>query len=382
MAVVFFFMFGAIGALSPYLSLYYHQAGLSATEISVLMSVAPFLLFFSQPVFGPLTDRSGHRGRMLGRLLLTVAVTGGLVGLGRSFWTLLPLVAVWSFFAGVLTPIGDSIALGEVVRTGVGYPQIRLWGSVGFLIVTIAMGRLYDSISMLWAFPLYALFMVVSWYFARRLPAEGVTSKRSVWPALRGLLRNKQFLAFLLLSGVIAMANAAHAAFFSVHMANIGGSNNLVGWAWGLAAATEVPLWLVLGKVTRRIGPLPLLAFAGFAFAVRFWLYGTVTAPMALMWLQLLQGLSFAVFMPTAVVFVGEMTGDDLRTSGQALLVLVNSGVATILGTLGAGRVVDAYGTAALYRLAGNVAFGAGVGFVLLLLLLALRKRAQVAKEG
>lgn len=382
MAVVFFFMFGAIGALSPYLSLFYKEAGLSATQISLLMSITPFLLFFSQPIFGPLTDRSGHRGRMLALLLLVVAGTGGIIAFGTSFWTLLPLVALWSFFSGVLVPIGDSIALGEVVRKGVTYPQIRLWGSVGFLIVTTIMGWAYDVISLRWAFPVYALLMAVGWYFARRLPADGISSQRSVWPALKGLLRNRRLMAFLLLSAVIAMSNAAHAAFFSVHLQGIGGSNTQVGYAWALAALVEVPLWLVLGRITKRVGPLPLLAFAGFAFATRFWLYGATTVPVVLVLLQVLQGLSFAVFMPTAVVFVGEMTGDELRTSGQALLVLVNSGVATILGTLGAGRIVDAYGTAVLYRVAGNVAFVAGIGFVALMALLQVRRRMRLAKEG
>jgi MFS transporter, PPP family, 3-phenylpropionic acid transporter len=382
MAVVFFFMFGAIGALSPYLSLFYKEAGLSATQISVLMSITPFLLFFSQPLFGPLTDRSGHRGKMLSLLLLVVAGTGGIIAFGTTFWTLVPLVTLWSFFAGVLTPIGDSIALGEVVRRGVTYPQIRLWGSVGFLIVTTLVGWAYDVVSLRWAFPIYALLMAVGWYFARRLPADGISSKRSVWPALKGLLRNRQMMAFLLLSAIIAMANAAHASFFSVHLQGIGGTNTQVGYAWALAALMEVPLWLVLGRITKKVGPLPLLAFAGFAFAIRFWLYGNTTAPLTLVFLQVLQGLSFAVFMPTAVVFVGEMTGDELRTSGQALLVLVNSGVATILGTLGAGRIVDAYGTAVLYRLAGNVAFVAGIGFVALMALLQVHKRMRLAKEG
>ncbi|MDF2629417.1 MAG: transporter [Symbiobacteriaceae bacterium] len=382
MSVVFFYMFGAIGALSPYLSLFYKEAGLSATQISVLMSITPFLLFFSQPIFGPLTDRSGHRGRMLALLLLVVAGTGGFIAAGTTFWTLLPLVALWSFFSGVLVPIGDSIALGEVVSRGVTYPQIRLWGSVGFLIVTTIMGRAYDIISLRWAFPIYALLMAVGWYYARRLPADGISSQRSVWPALKGLLRNRRLTAFLLLSAIIAMANAAHAAFFSVHLQSIGGTNTQVGYAWALAALVEVPLWLVLGRITKKIGPLPLLAFAGFAFAVRFWLYGATTVPLTLVFMQALQGLSFAVFMPTAVVFVGEMTGDELRTSGQALLVLVNSGVATIFGTLGAGRLVDAYGTAVLYRVAGNVAFVAGVGFVALMALLSLRQRVRAVKEG
>lgn len=382
MAIVYFFYFAGVGALWPFLTLYYKEIGLSATDISVLMAVSPTLLLISQPIFGPLTDRSGHRGRMLSRLLLVVAVTGGLLAAGRSFWTLLPLVALWSFFAGVIIPIGDSIALGEVVRRGISYPQLRLWGSIGFLVLSLGLGQVYDFISRLWAFAAYAGFTVVAWFFARRLPADGVSPNRSVWPALRGLLGNGRFLAFLLLSGVIAMANAAHASFFSVHLAAVGGTNKMVGWAWAMAGGIEVPVWMVLDRVTKRIGPLPLIAFAGFAFAVRFWLIGAESAPMALVWLQALQGLTFAIFYPTAVVFVGETTGSELRTSGQALMVLINSGIATILGTLGAGRIVDLYGTATLYRIAGNVAFAAGMGFLALMAVVYARRRYQSVKEG
>ncbi|HYF96217.1 MAG TPA: MFS transporter [Symbiobacteriaceae bacterium] len=382
MAHVFFFVFGAIGALSPFLALYYKQVGLSATQISVLISMAPILLFLSQPIFGPLTDRSGHRGRVLSGLLLIVTATGGLMWFGQSFWTLLPLVAVWAFFAGAIMPIADSIALGEAVRTGASYPVIRLWGSIGFLLVTVAMGRLYDAVSLKWAFPAYSLLMAIAWYFTRRLPADGVRANRAVWPAVRGLLRNRRLLAVLLLSGIITTANAAHATFFSVHMAAVGGTNNQIGWAWGMAAAVEVPVWMLMGKVTQRIGPLPLLAFSGFAYAVRFWLYGAATSPVALLLLQSLQAATYAIFLPTTVGFVGAMSGEELRTSGQALLVLVNSGIASVLGTMAAGRIVDVYGTEILYYVAGSVALTAGVGFVALMGLLRARERIEMAREG
>lgn len=52
MAVVMFWFYGANGALIPFFTLYLYQVGLSPTEISILMSILPLLLFVSQPVFG------------------------------------------------------------------------------------------------------------------------------------------------------------------------------------------------------------------------------------------------------------------------------------------------------------------------------------------
>lgn len=381
MSAVFFIYFGAIGALHPFLSLYYKNLGLTGTEISLLMSVSPVLLFISQPLFGPLADRSGHRGRMLSWLMVVVAITGGLAGLGLSFWTMLPLITLWSFFAGPVTPLADSIALGEVQRTGVSYPQLRLWGSVGFLVMTTLMGRLYTQISMAWAFPLYCGMLLVGALFARRLPAEGISGQRPVWPELKRLLSNPSLLAFLVLCGLMQATQAAHSAFFSLRLEEIGGSSSTVGLAWALAAFTEVPVWLVLGKVTKRVGPLPLLALAGAVFAGRWWLYGVVTVPSVLVGLGLLQAFSFAIFMPTAVVFVGELTPPDLRTSGQALLVLINGGVATVLGTLGAGRIVDEAGTGPLYQAMAFVALASGLGF-LLLVARRWKQAGKVAEHG
>lgn len=62
MSAVYFFFFGAMGAMTPFLSIYYRNVGLTATEIALLLSVPPIMLFVSQPLFGPMADRSGHRG--------------------------------------------------------------------------------------------------------------------------------------------------------------------------------------------------------------------------------------------------------------------------------------------------------------------------------
>lgn len=382
MSRVFFLLFGAIGALSPFLSIYYHRLGLSGKETSILMSVMPVLLLFSQPIFGPMTDRSGHRGRMLGRLLLVVAVAGAAVALGTSFWTLLPLIALWSFFNGPLVPIADSIALGEVVKTGVSYPQLRLWGSVGFLIATTLFGQLYKWIDLRWAFLIYGVINLIAWRFSARLPAEGVTSQKPVWPELRRLVTNPYLISFLALCAIIQTTQAAHSVFFARHVEVIGGTAGTAGLAWALAAGTEVPVWWVLGKVTRRTGPLPLMAMAGLVFALRWYLFSIVTDPATLVGLQLLQAFSFAIFMPTAVHVIGEFTQPELRTTGQALLMLVNGGLATVIGTLGAGYLVDLHGTAGLYQRASFVALTAGLGFILLIIARVLRGSAGPSKEA
>lgn len=367
MPAVYFFFFGAMGAMTPFLPIYYRSVGLSATEIALLLSVPPVMLFLSQPIFGPLADRSGHRGRLFARVTLCAGAAGGLVSLGSSLWSLLPLVALWSFFSGPLGPIADSIALGEVQRTGVSFPQLRLWGSVSFVVTSTLGGWLYNRIDLRWAFALYAGISLITLAMARRLPGDGMSAASKSLPPLRTLFKNPALTGFLLCSGLLQTTQAAHAAFLSIHIGNLGGSNSVVGLAWAIAATCEVPVWLYLARITRRVGAMPLLAISAFMYGIRWILVGLAPSAGVVLVLQVLQSCSFALFLPTAVVLVGELVPAELRTSGQALLTLVNSGIATVIGTLLAGRVVDLTSTSVLYRSAGVVALAAGLGFLILL---------------
>lgn len=383
MSAVYFIYFGAVGAMAPYMSVYFHSIGLTGTEMGILMSMQPVLLLFSQPVFGPLTDRSGHRGRVLALVLALAGLSGLLIGAGRSFWSLLVPVTLWAFFAGLIGPIADSIALGEMEATGVSYPRLRLWGSIGFLIVAIAVGRLYNVIPLVWSFPIYAAGMLAAVAFARRLPAEGISGRRQAWGELWTLVKNPYLLTFLTLCAVLQMTLAANSAFFSVHFTAIGGSSGMLGWAWGLAALAEVPTWLVLGKIADRTGPLPLLAFAGAAYAVRWWACAEITNPGGLVALALIQSFTYAVFMPIAVLFIGEVMPPHLRTSGQSLLGLVTAGLATLLGTFFAGEIIDRTGTVGMYRLSTWVALASSFGFLVMYLVRkAARRRGEVEARG
>ena len=368
MSIVYFFYFAAVGAMTPYMTVYYHNLGLSGKEISVLMSALPVLLFVSQPIFAPLADRAGHRGRLLSRMMLAAAVSGLLLAVGKTFWALLPMVFLWSFISGPIAPLCDSIALGEVAATGTSYPRLRLWGSIGFLLVTTIAGRLYNSIDLRWSFVIYAVLLVVAVAAAQRLPADGVFASRPVFGQMRQALKNGNLVVFLILSSILTLANAAHAAFFSIHFQSIGGSSGQLGLAWALAAMMEVPVWLVLGRVTDRFGAAPLMTFGALAYGVRYFLTGMVTSPTVLLGLQLSQGLTMAVYFPTSVVFMGELMPKELRTSGQALLSLVNGGLATVVGNLAAGWIVDRWGTGLLYEVNGGVATLAGLGFAIFLL--------------
>lgn len=367
MSAVFFAFFAAYGALFPFIPVYYQSIGLTPGQIGLLQSLAPMLVFLSQPLLGPLADRMGNRGRLLAIVLGAAAVLGAAILVPRSFAGLLPVVALFSFFRSGIVPLSDSIALGEAQRTGRAYPQLRLWGSIGFLIASNLLGFLYARFSITLAFWVWLACIGVAAILAYRLPADAVrTERKPLGPSLKRLIARRELLLFLGVVGLLQMTEAAHATFFSIHLSGLGAASGLVGLAWGLAAMTEVPVWTFLPRIVRRWGPLPILTVAATCYGIRWVIYGFVGSVPLLVALQLLQAISFALFMPVAVEEVGRLAPPDLRSSGQALLGIVSGGVATVVGTMVGGMLVQTSGTGRLYTVMGGVAFAAAIGFVAL----------------
>ena len=108
-----FVYFGSLGIFFPYFSLYLREnAGLSGTQVGLVLAISPLVGMIAQPVWGQIADRTGARARTLAFLTVGTAIGYLLLGRASGFW---PIVAATAFLALVGTPIF------------VGAP---LWGSV------------------------------------------------------------------------------------------------------------------------------------------------------------------------------------------------------------------------------------------------------------
>src|SRR5690606_34079070 len=129
-----FFYFAAIGCLTPFLNVYFAHLGLSGAQIGWLGSLAPLIALTANPFWGAVADHwQIHR-----TVLALCAFAAGLVSLlylvVDSFWPLLAVLVIMSFFR---TPIGslvDGTVMDIVRRTGQAYGRQRMWGSIGFVL--------------------------------------------------------------------------------------------------------------------------------------------------------------------------------------------------------------------------------------------------------
>ena len=89
LTLFWFVYFGSLGIFYPYFALYLREnAGLTGTEVGLILAISPLVGMLAGPFWGQLADRTGARSRMLA--LLTLGTALGYLGLGSAagFWSI------------------------------------------------------------------------------------------------------------------------------------------------------------------------------------------------------------------------------------------------------------------------------------------------------
>ena len=141
----YFFYFAFVGAMAPYWSLYLRSLRFDAFQIGVLMSLLQVMRIFAPNLWGHVADRTGRRVAIV-RLTAAVSLvsfTG--VFFGTGFWWLFAVMSFISFFWSASLPLVEANTLSHLGERSDRYGLVRLWGSIGFILVVVGLGTLLDQ---------------------------------------------------------------------------------------------------------------------------------------------------------------------------------------------------------------------------------------------
>jgi hypothetical protein len=135
-------LFATSASFSPFFSLFMQDKGFDALQIGTMISFSRVIMLLSTPTACAYADRHGaHRG-----LLATLAaLAGGVILLfpfapPGSFYTVAAIFALYSICCGSKLAICDTIVLHACKGFAEKYPLQRLWGSISWGVVAMAIG--------------------------------------------------------------------------------------------------------------------------------------------------------------------------------------------------------------------------------------------------
>jgi PPP family 3-phenylpropionic acid transporter len=364
-------LFGAIGASFPYLPVYYRSVGLSLGEIGLLGSLAAAVGLVGAPLWGTLADRY-PTSRLILPLAATVAALAALgLALAREPVAIAGAVMAFSVALSGLTPIIDARALETVQGDHDRFGPIRVWGSIGFIVVVWLTGFLIERAGIASLFTVYVPLLAVTAVVTIALRGAGRTLPTR--PRLSGIglvLRQPPLRRFLMAAFAVWSASMAINAFLSIHLLDIGAPGELVGSAWAIGAMVEVPIMWAYPALAARFGSRRLLVVGAAAFATRALALPLLVHPVAATLTMLLHGAGFGLLLIGGVTHVSRHAPAGTAATAQGVLTAVVFSLAMIIGPGLGGLAAGAWGLPVMFGISAAVGV---VGVVLMAIAVADR---------
>ena len=349
-------LFGGIGAISPFAALWMDHVGIEASMIGAIMAAPSIAMLLTTLALGRwadgLTDRRqaiivGNWIVLLVQLLLFVTTDDWIV---LMVWLVIGIV----MYAKV--PITDASALSLTRRLGSDYARIRVFGSLGFVLMLTLAGYLYDRLGIgvfVTGMLISNVLRLLAAYQLPSLPRAGapsIPSDSMITESVGSIAQPGNSPLYqpgilLTLLGA-AMINASHAmvnTYGILLWTQQGLSESLASLAVGLGVVVEVGLMWWFKSLTRNVSARACLIVAAACGLVRWSLLASEPSLVLIFSAQALHGITFGVMFLASASFISRRVPDESAARGQSLLAIITTACMAV-ATFGAGQLFDAWG--------------------------------------
>ena len=246
------------------------------------------------------------------------------------------------------------------------FPPIRVFGTVGFICSMLFVNFVKDANGIQFQHSSYQfivsgiLSLVLCGYALTmpNCPCKPSSAEKQSFMEASGLsafklFKEKKFAIFfifsMLLGASLQITNGYANTFISSFAGQPGYEN-----AWGannanalisLSQISETLCILLIPFAMKKLGIKGVMLTAMFAWVLRFGFFG-LGNPGSGVWLFVLScivyGVAFDFFNTSGSLYVNENTDTSIRSSAQGLFMIMTNGLGASIGTLAAGKVVNA----------------------------------------
>lgn len=375
LALFWFIYMGALGIFFPYYSLYLREnAGLTGTQVGLVLAMVPLVGMFAQPFWGQVADRTGARGRILALLALGASLGYMALAAASGFPAILAATVALACFSTAIVPMTVSVTLGTLHGSGpYAFGLIRVWGTLGYLVLVVAFPWLLRRFQELRGlhetsgqasepglgimFFVTAGLVLVSALVGLFLPREGMVALRASKGDWRALFKDSAVIRFLLFMLAVYVLQAGPMWLFPVYVRARGGDLDTIRQMWLLMLVIEIPLVISTGAGLKRLGPRGLLALGVLAGAIRWAVSGLSHDFHVIYPVQMLHGVMVAGLLLGGPLYLDAVVPGRLRSTSQALLSMIGVGIGGMTSNAGAGWLLEHAGADAPYIASGIGSF-------------------------
>lgn len=362
----YFFYFGLLGCISPYWGLFLDSQGMSVLQIAQLVALFGLTRIVAPVVWGTLADRTGKSLQLL-------RIGAGLCGLSfltifwaEEFWHLAIIVVLYGFFWAAVLPQFEVITLNYLKGQMGLYSKIRLWGSVGFIVMVWGLGFVFDIIPVS-TLPVFMLILIAAIFLTSfTVSAPDAQQQHDESHGLLKIFFQPQVIAFFVACFLMQVSHGAYYTFFSLFLDEHGYSRSEIGFLWALGVIAEVIMFMLMTRMSAVLSMKHILLLSLFVAALRWYLTGHwIDSFILLLILQVGHAATFGSMHAVSMHYVYQFFKGAHQGKGQSLYSGLAYGAGSAVGAYYAGILWDQYNPVFMFEMSGLAAL---VGFLVALI--------------
>ncbi len=335
--------------LSTYLTNALHFTGTQAGAIFGTTALASMI----SPFFvGLIADRYLPTERVLSALHFIGAILLWRVASAQTFGAVYGLLLAYCLCYFPTIALTNSLTLQHVQDPGRDFPLIRVFGTLGWIAIGVAVGSMGFEKSAT-PFLLASGASVVMGLFSLMLPHTPPVGRGDAL-SIRGvlgldalvMLKDRSFSVFAIASILACVPLTFYFSFTNDYLNDVHWSN--AAGKMTLGQVSEVGMMLVMPFVLRRVSVKRILLIGLAAWTVRYTLLAFGDAgPRAWMFYVaiLVHGVCYDFFFMTGQLYTDQQAPANLRSAAQGFLTFMTYGVGMYAGSLISGNALDFFTT-------------------------------------
>ncbi|SAL22483.1 MFS transporter [Caballeronia humi] len=357
-----FFVANVQTGFGPFIASYLSANKWTQGEIGLMLSVGTISAMASQLPAGALVDAMRNKKFAAASAIIAIIASALFLAASPTFVMVFAAEVLHGFASCMLVPAMAAISYALVSRADLGDRLGRnaRWASIGSALTAALMGVFGEYFSLRSVFfltaalalPALVALSMIHHEMAPKLPRGSPKEKKLTETGeeretLREMLQDRRLLIFAACIVLFHLSNAAMLNLAAGEVtAHMGDNVQLV-----IAACIIVPQFIVaalspwVGRQAQRWGRRPVLILGFCALPVRALLFAGVSSPYLLVPVQMLDGISAAVFGVMLPLIAADVAGGKGRYNLCIGFFGLAAGVGATLSTAAAGFAADRFGT-------------------------------------
>jgi PPP family 3-phenylpropionic acid transporter len=358
----YFLYFGVLGIFLPFFNLYCYHLGFSGLRIGILSAVRSVALIVFPLIWGALADRLDARRPIYILCNFCSTIIWLLYLFTVDFWPMLAITVFYGMFFSPIISFLEAFTMDLLGKQKKSYGRIRVWGSISFIAVVLALGRIIDLYSVQIIVVLILAGSLILSIISTRIPDFQSIKKKRLSGEAKSLLQ-RRVLVFLFCAFLMLVSHSAYYGFFSIHLENLGYGSTFIGLAWALASTAEILVMIRSDRIFSRFSIESILIFSFLTAALRWLILFLAHSAAVILFSQILHAVTYGTFHISSILYIDRLAPDKAKTIGQAVNNATSYGLGLMVGFFFNGFLYEKFGSFTLFIISCQIALFGGLFF-------------------